>query len=130
VALVMTELRYEDVPINEMDEWLEAFVRKVLGTAPHALDEETQRPIGYNGPCSKCGAVAWGRWPHDEGRPCPIALDEHKQEQRRRDEANVAYIEMLNAQRESFQTSQLPMLDFSQLARKMYQDLGGEEPDS
>ena len=43
------------------------------------------------GPCSVCGAVAWERWPHPEGEPCPrkVAIDD-------------AYIAMLDAQRMSF----------------------------
>lgn len=30
----------------------------------------------YVGPCSVCGAVADGEWPHPLGEPCPIRLRE------------------------------------------------------
>ena len=48
-------------------------------------------PATIYGPCSICGAVQQGEWPHPFGAPCPlnVALDE-------------AYIAMLDAQRMSY----------------------------
>ena len=48
-------------------------------------------PHTIYGPCSVCGAVQIGYWPHPLGEPCPrkVAIDD-------------AYIAMLDAQRMTF----------------------------
>lgn len=52
------------------------------------FDEDT-----IYGPCSICGAVQTGAWPHPLGQPCPTKRY-----------VDDAYVDMLNAQRESFET--------------------------
>ena len=62
----------------------------------------------WTGPCPRCGAVALGHWPHPDGQPCPLAEDEHEREQGRRDEANRAYIEQLQATRDYYDRGCVP----------------------
>ncbi len=49
------------------------------------------------GPCTLCGAVQTGAWPHPLGESCPqkVLIDD-------------AYIAMLEAQRESFERMKPP----------------------
>jgi len=35
-------------------------------------DTTLERVEGWVGPCGRCGAVAWGHWPHPDGEPCPL----------------------------------------------------------
>jgi hypothetical protein len=88
-------------------------------------------PEGFCGPCSICGAVATGRWPHREGAPCPMAADAHEREQARRDVANEAYVAMLEAQRMSHLRAGINAEEVPDLMRRIVDEIAsrseGEE---
>ncbi len=85
------------------------------------------RPLEWNGPCSRCAAVAWGTWPHPEGEPCPLILEEHEREQRRRDAANAAYVAQLEAERDYYERMQMPGLDAGEMYRTITKALKGQD---
>ncbi len=77
--------------------------------------------------CPLCGAASLGAPPHgQQGQPCPTS----DLEQRRRDEANVAYVEKLNAERDSALRTQMAMLDSKAMmdeVKKMFLDKGDDD---
>lgn len=61
-------------------------------------------PDVWNGPCTICGAVAWGRWPHPEGEGCPERTKVGEEEERRRNELNDASIAAQLAMKDYYDT--------------------------
>lgn len=76
------------------------------------MSEEGRPTEQWCGPCSICGAVGWGKWPHPEGEPCPqkVFIDE-------------AYVAMLDAQRAYYERAAFSSVDFGELLRQASEHL-------
>lgn len=74
--------------------------------------------------CPLCGAASLGAPPHgQQGQPCPTS----EREQKRRDEANEAYIAKLNAERASAESLAFAGLDASGLTAMVAKMITPEE---